>query len=204
MNKRIVVVGLLGLALGICRLPMAAAVEEPEHKEGEAKIPDTVGGIWAEVKEHEEELGKTVADKKLDKVHEAAFEIRDLVNALPDKSMDLPADSLAKVTSNARYVADIAKRLDESGDAGDQAATEANFTKLQGLLKTIEAQYPPEILAVSQASSADQKVKMYVCPMDGYASDKPGKCPLCGMDLEEEEMTAAEAEAAMEKISNKE
>ncbi len=25
----------------------------------------------------------------------------------------------------------------------------------------------------------------YVCPMDGYTSDKPGKCPNCGMDLVE-------------------
>lgn len=24
----------------------------------------------------------------------------------------------------------------------------------------------------------------YACPMDGYKSDKPGKCPKCGMDLE--------------------
>ena len=202
MKTKWFVIVALSVAFAIVRL--ASAAEEPEHKEGEANIPNTVGGIWAEVKEHEEELGKTIADKKLDKVHEAAFEIRDLVNALPDKSTDLPADNLAKVKSNARYVADIANRLDESGDAGDQAATEANFTKLQGLLKTVEAQYPPEILAVSQASSTNQKVKMYVCPMDGYASDKPGECPLCGMNLEEKEMTAAEAEAAMEKTSNKE
>ena len=136
------------MALAVVRL--ASAFEEYEHKEGQAKIPVTVSGIWAEVKEHEEQLGKIIADKKFDKVHEAAFEIRDLVNALADKSMDLPADSLARVKSNARYVADIAKRLDESGDADDQAATEANFSKLQGLLKTIEAQYPPEILTVSQ------------------------------------------------------
>jgi hypothetical protein len=25
--------------------------------------------------------------------------------------------------------------------------------------------------------------KKYVCSMDGYTSDKPGKCPKCGMDL---------------------
>lgn len=192
------------LSVSFAIVGFALAAEEGEHKEGKEAIPATVTGIWQEVKEHEGELGKIIADKKLDKVHEGAFEIRDMVNALSDKSMDLPADNLAKVKSNARYVADIANRLDESGDAGDQAATEANFGKLQGFLKIIEAQYPPEILAVSPASSADQKVKMYVCPMDGYASDKPGKCPLCGMDLAENEMTAAEAEAVMEKTSNKE
>ena len=132
----------LAFALG----GFALAAEEHEHKEGKEEIPATAAGIWNEVREHEEELGKIITDKKLDKVHEVAFEIRDMVNALPDKSMDLPADKLSKVKSNAKYVADIAKRLDESGDANDQAGTEANFKKLQGLLKTIEAQYPPEEL----------------------------------------------------------
>ena len=42
-------------------------------------------------------------------------------------------------------------------------------------------------------------MKMYQCPMDGYASEKAGKCPKCGMGLEEKEMTADEAEAALEK-----
>jgi rubrerythrin len=184
MNKRIVVVGLLGLALGICRLPMAAAAEESEHKEGEAKIPATISGIWAGVKEHEEELGKTIADKKLDKVHEAAFEIRDLVNALADTSTDLPADNLARVKSNARYVADIAKRLDESGDAGDQAATEANFKKMQDFLKTIEAQYPDNLI-LPYSESGELEHQAYVCPMHPEVRQpQPGKCPKCGMTLQ--------------------
>ncbi|MBI3601992.1 MAG: transporter [Candidatus Omnitrophica bacterium] len=144
MKTKWVVIVLLSVVFGVVRF--ASAAEEHEHKEGEAKIPATISGIWAEVKEHEEQLGKIIADKKLDKVHEVAFEIRDLVNALPDKSMDLLDDKLAKVKSNVKYVADIAKRLDESGDAGDQVVTEANFKKLQDFLKTIEAQYLPEKL----------------------------------------------------------
>lgn len=36
---------------------------------------------------------------------------------------------------------------------------------------------------------ADKKMapmaKTYICTMDGYTSDKPGKCPKCGMDLVE-------------------
>ena len=42
-------------------------------------------------------------------------------------------------------------------------------------------------------------MKMYQCPMDGYTSETPGECPLCGMELEEKEMTADEAKAALEK-----
>ncbi|HET9869596.1 MAG TPA: heavy metal-binding domain-containing protein [bacterium] len=29
--------------------------------------------------------------------------------------------------------------------------------------------------------------KVYACPMDGYTSNKPGKCPQCGMDLMEKQ-----------------
>ena len=36
---------------------------------------------------------------------------------------------------------------------------------------------------------ADKKMapmaETYICTMDGYTSDKPGKCPKCGMDLVE-------------------
>lgn len=155
MNKRIVVVGLLGLALAVWRLPMTSAGEEQEHKEGKAKIPNTVGGIWHEVKEHEEELGKIIAAKNLDKVHEVAFEIRDLVNALPDKSKDLAADKLAKVKANAKFVADLAGRLDKSGDAKDQVGTETNFKKLQGILKTIESLYAPATLRTGEMEKSE-------------------------------------------------
>jgi hypothetical protein len=31
---------------------------------------------------------------------------------------------------------------------------------------------------------------VYVCPMGHYTGDKPGKCPICGMDLVKKEATA--------------
>ena len=180
MRNRIVMIGLMSLAIGICQLTIASEEEKTEHKEAAAvytcpmhpevqqntpgkcpkcgmdlvekeattTIPSTVAGIWTEVKKQEEQLGKLIADKNLDKVHALAFEIRDLVNALPDKSADLAADKLAMLKANVKYVADLAKRLDESGDANDQALTEASFKKLEGILKTIEAQYPAETLKV--------------------------------------------------------
>ncbi len=140
-----IVIAVLTLGLGV--MPLLRTAEAHEHDEGKPeKIPDTVAGIWNEVNEHEAELGKIIADKKLDQVHEVAYEIRDMVNALPDKSKDLPAEKLVKVKACTKYVADIATRLDASGDAGDQASTEANFKKLQSFLKTIAAQYPAGVL----------------------------------------------------------
>ena len=41
------------------------------------------------------------------------------------------------------------------------------------------------------------KVKVYQCPMDKYTVAHD--CPLCGMKMEEKEMTAGEAQAAIDK-----
>jgi hypothetical protein len=45
-------------------------------------------------------------------------------------------------------------------------------------------------------------VTVYQCPMDKYTSDKAGVCPLCGMNLEEQKMTAADAQAALDKTKD--
>ncbi len=145
MKKTTLTLIALALAVSLPALSPASAAEEHEHAGGKARIPDTAAAIWHEVKEHEEQLGQAIAAKKLDGVHEIAFEIRDLVNALPDKSK-LDADKAAKLKSNAKFVAALAARLDESGDAKDQAGTEQNFKKLQGILQTIESLYPADQL----------------------------------------------------------
>ena len=46
------------------------------------------------------------------------------------------------------------------------------------------------------AQETEQVAKKYFCPMDGFESDKPGKCEKCGMDLVEK--VAATEEAASE------
>lgn len=128
------------IAFVIAAAPVAMGEEPAEGKK--VDIPATASGILAKVKQSEQDLGKMIADKKLDNVHEVAFAIRDLVAALPDKSADLAADKMGKLKSNVKFVADLASRLDETGDKNDQAGTEANFKKLQGILRSIESLYP--------------------------------------------------------------
>lgn len=43
-----------------------------------------------------------------------------------------------------------------------------------------QAASPPRVV-----EPGNKKLHTYICPMDGYISDKPGKCPRCGMDLVE-------------------
>ncbi len=39
-----------------------------------------------------------------------------------------------------------------------------------------------------QTAAKNLGAKKYFCPMDGFVSDKPGKCKKCGMELIEEEV----------------
>ena len=135
------------LAMGLCaaigifgtqsKLAAQESKDHQEHKEGESKmqIPDTRDGILKEIDKHHQELADTVKAKKLAEVHEHAFAIRDLAKALPGK---VNSDHKKMVESAVKRVSQLAEDLDKSGDAGDQAKTEANLKKMDAVLKALE------------------------------------------------------------------
>ena len=112
-----------------------------EHEKGEKKektvVPETADGIMTEIHKHHGELAEVVKSKKLADVHHHAFAIRDLANGLPSK---VAADKKARVEGSAKNIAKLATDLDNTGDANNQAATEANLKKLDGVLTALEAQ----------------------------------------------------------------
>ena len=116
-----------------------AFAAEKEHAEHEAKlvIPATVDGIMTEIHKHHTELADVVKSKKLADVHHHAFAIRDLANGLPAK---VAADKKARVEGSVKNIAKLAEDLDKTGDDNNQAATEANLKKLDGVLKALDAQ----------------------------------------------------------------
>lgn len=129
-------IGLMGAA--------ATSVSAADHDHGSGghhaaagenmKVPETVDGIFAQIHEHYEMLEAAVEGKKLSDVHHLAFAIRDLSNALVAKA---PADKKKQVEGAMKNIAKLADDLDASGDAGDQAKTEANLKKLDGVLKVL-------------------------------------------------------------------
>ena len=128
-------IGLMGITA-----PRAFAAEhEHEHKPGEkVKIPNTVEGIFKAIHEQHVHLAETVKNKKLPDVHHLAFAIRDLANALPAKAA---ADKKKQVEGTVKNIATLAADLDKTGDAGNQAGTEANLKKLDGILKVLHTQF---------------------------------------------------------------
>jgi hypothetical protein len=127
------------LAITSVSLRMAVAAEEG-HKEHTEKvtIPATADGILAEIHKHHQELDATVKSKNLADVHHHAFAIRDLAKALPAKA---PADKQARVQGTVNNLGKLAEDLDASGDAGDQAKTEANLKKFDAVIAQLEAQF---------------------------------------------------------------
>jgi rubrerythrin len=188
MNRNKIMKRTTLLAMGLCAAigltgvgPTAvSAAEGHEHHEteegGKVTIPETVEGIFKEIHEHHAELAEVVKNKKLDEVHHLAFAIRDLTKALPAKAS---AQQKKRVEAAVRNIAVLAEALDKSGDAGDQARTEASLKKLDAELKTLQTEFG------IKTQNGDQAVQ-YTCPMHPeVVQDKPGKCPKCGMDLVE-------------------
>ena len=133
------------LAIGACAAlafttisAQTARAEEPEGAEkSKVTIPATTDGIMQAIHQHHGELAEVVKSKKLADVHHHAFIIRDLANALPDK---VAADKKARVEGSAKNIAKLAEDLDKTGDAGDQAGTESNLKKLDGVLMALDRQ----------------------------------------------------------------
>lgn len=126
-------------ALAITTLGLQSATAQDEHKEHGEKmtVPDTAEGIMQDIHKQHSELDAVVKSKKLSDVHHHAFAIRDLANALPAK---VAPDKKARVEGSAKNISKLAEDLDGTGDANDQAGTEANMKKLDGVLMALEKQ----------------------------------------------------------------
>ncbi len=122
---------------GITSQPAFAAEKGHAEHKGKTVVPDTAEGIMTAIHKAHGELADIVKSKKLADVHHAAFAIRDLANGLPAK---VAADKKARVEGSVKNIAKLAEDLDKSGDDNNQAATEANLKKLDGVLKALESQ----------------------------------------------------------------
>lgn len=117
--------------------PAEPAVETTTEATEATPIPDTADAIWLAIDQKKTELKASIDGGTLDKVHHQAFAIRDLVAALPSHSPTLPAEDQTKLESEVKFVATLADRLDETGDANDKAGTQENYDKLVTVLNGI-------------------------------------------------------------------
>lgn len=104
-------------------------------------IPSTIPAIWKAIDEHSVSINQALKTSQLTSIHEHAFAIRDLVNALPALSKDLSDEQKKTLQNNLNYVEQLATRLDKTGDANDKEGTQANWDKLKKILTQLRGFY---------------------------------------------------------------
>ena len=137
LNRILAVGACAALALTGITPSAFAADKEPAEKKEKTVVPETVEGIIEAIHKAHGELAEVVKAKKLADVHHKAFAVRDLANALPAK---VAADKKARVEGSVKNIAKLAEDLDKTGDDNNQAGTEANLKKLDGVLMALEKQ----------------------------------------------------------------
>ncbi|STX44580.1 Chemiosmotic efflux system C protein A [Legionella donaldsonii] len=132
--------GLIASVLMVCGYSQVFANPTEEQTE---VIPKTIPAIWQAVDKHAASIEKAITDNQLTSIHEHAFAIRDLVNALPALSKDLSEEQKKTLQNNLSYVDQLATRLDKTGDNKDKEGTQTNWQKLQKVLVQLRALYTP-------------------------------------------------------------
>lgn len=118
----------------------ASSGEAAEHEEAGATITPagSVSEIWTQIAEEQAELSTAIENGQLADVHHLAFGIRDLVVALSDKAGASNPAAVPQLKGMVEQVRTSADKLDEFGDAGNLSGTQAEFAKLDGVLKAIK------------------------------------------------------------------
>ncbi len=101
----------------------------------------TPAAVLAMADKHLALLTSTIKSKKLATVHEHAFAVRDAVKMLPGVSKSLPAATRTRLATGVKTVGSLAAELDEAGDSGNQAETEALHKRLVTTMKAIKGLY---------------------------------------------------------------
>lgn len=137
-NKKSVWLSLI-MSLFIWTMPLGLFANTAEVSK--VAIPSTIPEIWKAIDGQAASINQSLKENQLTSIHEHAFAIRDLVNALPPLSMDLSDEQKKSLQSNLNFVAQLATRLDKTGDANDKEGTQANWDKLEKILTGLRALY---------------------------------------------------------------
>lgn len=150
--------------------------QEEHGKPAEFKMPATYKDAVKEIEYRLHEIEELMAAQHLDQVHVQADVIRKVANQIGQlaakSDSGVPKEAVKEINAAGKELAGKFEAIDKTGDAGDAAGTQKIYD---------------EMVKIS-ASLARYVAKAYQCPMkcEGEKTyDKPGKCPKCGMELQE-------------------
>lgn len=116
-----------------------APLGEAEHVDSAAAVvpAGTVGEIWAQIGNEQDQLVAVIQNDQLDDVHRLAFGIRDLVVGMAAKANAASPSNARKVNSLVAQVKTSAAKLDELGDAGNLSGTQEEYAKFDTALRAL-------------------------------------------------------------------
>ncbi|MFN3648575.1 MAG: hypothetical protein ACK47B_03255 [Armatimonadota bacterium] len=173
------IIALAGISLFLATGSAAAPGAKPAPKKpakpavptAAAKMAFTdAASTWGDIQVQVKDLAQLIQEKRLDEVHPVAFEIRDLVRTLPDKSKSLPAAGMKKLEAQVRVMDRLAEQLDRYADAGKQPETARQQQAVLRALGTIKALYPAGVLTSQPpaAPAASKDRQLYLTPGGAY------------------------------------
>ncbi len=152
---------------------------EPGHEHGKAvefKMPTTYADAVGEIEHRLHEISALMSSKQLANVHAEAEVIQKVAKvigqlALKDGS-GVPKEAVKDVNLAGKDLAAKFDAIDKAGDSGDLVGTKKLYDEMVKITETFQKYVP----------------KVYQCPMKCEKEktyDKPGKCPKCGMDVQD-------------------
>jgi len=149
---------------------------EEHGKPVEFKMPTTYKAAVEEIEHRLHEIDELMEAKKLDKVHVEADVIQKVAKVIGQLALKegsgVPKEAVKDVNVAGKDLAAKFDAIDKAGDSGDLNGTKKIYEEMVKTTETLQKFVP----------------KVYQCPMkcEGEKTyDKPGKCPKCGMDVQD-------------------
>lgn len=177
-SKRSILFALIAAGAAFTAAPALAQHKDDGHAHGAAaKAPETYAAAIKEIRERLAEVGAAVAKGDMAMAHEeadAAGSIARNLGALalkPGSGVD--KSRVKDINLAGKALAEAGDRLHDAGEKKDSAGVTTAFKEMQKQFDSLDAAAPA----------------VYFCPMhcEGAKTyDKPGKCPVCSMNLKKQ------------------
>ena len=110
---------------------------------------DAASKTWLQVEQAKVEMDVAMKEKNLDKVHNAATKIRDLVKTLPEQSAMLPEDKRKILDSHVKNIDELTGMMNGLVDSNDMKPVQEHQTAMNDALDMMKGVYPADTMQSS-------------------------------------------------------
>jgi hypothetical protein len=115
---------------------------DKEEKHFKVTPPADIKAAWTLIAAKVAEVGKLLADKKVEPIHEIGEQLEAAVHVLEEKSTMVMGDKKKRLASALKQLDKAVDDLHHAAEDKDAGRIGVELKKIQGLLPLVEAQYP--------------------------------------------------------------